>query len=313
MPALTSENVALAIPKFIAAQFMPALIGKLIIGQLVNRNFDSVLGSSGDTVNVPIAPTLVANNLAEGGTVVTQNPNIGSAQIVLDTHLESSFQLPDVTRALAQPDLMALYMDPAVKAIATRIETDLINVYPLFTANAAVGSATAMDEARLDTAETELFSSFAPQDEPQFMLTSAGAFSQLRQIPRFTEYQTVGPAVGDSPMVTGMLPGRTDGPNGANGKIKNFLVYRSQYVPNVAGTTFNLAFSRDAFALVTRRLPLVMPGLGAVQAYAELGGYSLRITMSYVSGQLGTLVTVDTLYGVGVLRNQFGVIVKSNT
>jgi len=60
--------------------------------------------------------------------VQLQNPNVGNAQIVLNTHAEATFQIPDVTKILAVPDLLQLYMNPAVVAIAQKIETDLLGL-----------------------------------------------------------------------------------------------------------------------------------------------------------------------------------------
>src|SRR5258706_3873908 len=158
MAAITSANVANAIVKLVAADALPALMGNLIMGNLVNRDFEPTLAQAGDTVNVPIPPTLVANNLAEGGTVVTQNPSLGNAAIVLNTHAEATFQIPDVTKVLAVPDLLRLYMQPAVVALAERIESDLMGLYPQFTGNSTVGLAgTALSEATIDSAETALF------------------------------------------------------------------------------------------------------------------------------------------------------------
>ncbi len=77
------------------------------MGNLVNRDYEPVLANTGDTVNVPIPPVLVANNIAEGGTVSPQNPSLGNAQIVLNTHAEATFQIPDVTKALAFPGVVA--------------------------------------------------------------------------------------------------------------------------------------------------------------------------------------------------------------
>ena len=120
MPAITSANLANAIVKLVAADALPALVGNLVMGNLVNRDYEPVLAQAGDTVNIPIAPSLVANNLVEGNTVQLQNPNVGNAQIVLNTHAESTFQIPDITKVLAVPDLLKLYMEPAVAAIAQR-------------------------------------------------------------------------------------------------------------------------------------------------------------------------------------------------
>src|SRR5215468_1844049 len=124
MPAITSANLANAIVKLVAADALPALVGNLVMGNLVNRDYEPVLAQAGDTVNIPISPTLVANNLAEGGTVQPQNPNVGNA------HVEATFQIPDVTKVLAVPDLLQLYMRSAVVAIAQRIESDLLSLYP---------------------------------------------------------------------------------------------------------------------------------------------------------------------------------------
>src|SRR6202171_3826608 len=141
MAAITSSNIANAIVKLVAVDALPALMGNLVMGNLVNRDYEPTLAQAGDTVNIPIPPTLVANNIAEGGTVQAQNPSLGNAQIVLNTHAEATFQIPDVTKVLAVPDLLQVYMRPAVVALAERIETDILNLYSQFTANAPVGAA----------------------------------------------------------------------------------------------------------------------------------------------------------------------------
>src|SRR6202522_1763890 len=163
MGSITSANVANAIVKLVAVDALPALMSNLVMGNLVNRDYEPTLANAGDTVNVPIPPTLVANNIAEGGTVQAQNPNLGNAQIVLNTHVEATFQIPDITKVLAVPDLLRIYMQPAVAAIAERIESDLLNLYAGFTANGAVGTpgVTIIEEV-VDAAETALFLAKAP-------------------------------------------------------------------------------------------------------------------------------------------------------
>src|SRR5205823_12359004 len=171
MPAITSANVANAIVKLVAADALPALVGNLVMGNLVNRDYEPSLAQAGDTVNVPIAPSLVANNIAEAGTVTTQNPSLGNAQIVLNTHAEATFQIPDVTKVLAVPDLLNIYMQPAVVAIAQKIESDLLALYASFTTNAVVGTAgTAITESVIDSAETALFSAKISPSENKYLV-----------------------------------------------------------------------------------------------------------------------------------------------
>jgi len=64
MSTITSANLANAIVKLVAADALPALVSNLVMGNLVNRDYEPVLANAGDTVNVPIPPTLVANNIA---------------------------------------------------------------------------------------------------------------------------------------------------------------------------------------------------------------------------------------------------------
>ena len=303
MPAITSANIANAIVKLVAADALPALMGNLVMGNLVNRSFEPTLAQAGDTINVPIPPTLVANNLAQGGSVTTQNPSLGNGQIILNTHAEATFQIPDVTKVLAVPDLLRLYMEPAVIAIAEKIETDLMNLYAQFTANPFVGTGgSALTEAAIDQAETALFNAKVPASAQKYMIVDGATYSQLRQIPRFSEYATAGEAG-----VRAMIDGNV-------GKLKDFFVFRSQFVAKTGGgpiTTNNLAFSKDAIGLVMRRLPQPLPGTGAVAEYAEFGNFGMRVVMSYQPNTLSQQFTVDVLYGAAVLRNNHGVQVRS--
>jgi hypothetical protein len=301
--AITSTNVANAIVKLVAADALPVLVGNLVMGNLVNRDYEPALAQAGDTINVPIPPTMVANNILEGGTVQTQNPSLGNAQIVLNTHAEATFQIPDVTKVLAVPDLLRIYMEPAVAAIAQKIESDLLGLYAGFTANAPVGTpGTPITEAVIDEAETALFLAKVPPTEPKFMVVDAATYSAWRQIPRFSEFQTAGDA-GLRTLVDGSV-----------GKIKDFYVFRSQFVPKTGSSpvsTHNMAFTKSALGLVIRRLPSPLPGTGAVAEYADMGNFGMRVTMSYQPDTLSQQFTVDVLYGCGVLRNSCGVQVNT--
>lgn len=303
MAAITSANLANAIVKLVAVDALPALMGHLVMGNLVNRDFEPQLAQAGDTVNVPIPPTMVANNIAEGGTVQTQNPNVDTAQIVLNTHAEATFQIPDVTKVIAVPDLLRLYMEPAMIALAEKVESDLLGLYGQFTANTPLGTGgTALTEAVVDAAETALFNAKVPASEQKYLVVDGTAYSQLRQIPRFSEYQTAGDA-GLRALVDGSI-----------GRLKDFYVFRSQFVKKTGSspvTTNNIAFARNAMGLAIRRLPKPLPGTGAIAEYAEVGNFGIRVVMSYQPNTLAQQFTVDILYGVGVLRNSHGVQVRS--
>ncbi len=304
MAVITSANVATAIVKLVAAEALPVLVGNLVMGNLVNRDYEPALAQAGDTINVPIPPDMVANNIIDGsGLVQPQNQSLGNAQIVLNTHVEATFQIPDVIKVLATPDLMKIYMGPAMAAIAQRIESDLLSLYAGFTMNGTVGTpGTAITEATIDAAETALFLAKSPSTEQKFMVVDAAAYSAWRQIPRFSEFQTAGDA-GLRALIDGTV-----------GRVKDFFVFRSQWVPKTGSnptTTHNLAFTKNAIGLVVRRLPQPLPGTGAIAEYAELGNFGMRVVMSYQPNTLAQQFTVDALYGCGILRNQLAVQVQT--
>ena len=198
---------------------------------------------------------------------------------------------------------MLFRSQPAVVALAEKIETDLLALYPQFTANSPVGSAaTALTEATVDAAETALFNAKVPANSSKYLVVDPNAYSALRQIPRFSEFNSAGEA-GLRALV-----------DGAVGKMKDFYIFRSQFVAKTGlstVTTHNVAFAKNAMGLVVRRLPQPLPGTGAIAEYAELGNFGMRVTMSYQPNTLSQQFTVDVLYGVGVLRSNHAVHVVS--
>ncbi len=255
-------------------------------------------------MNVPIPPTMVANNIAEGGTVQTQNPNLGNAQIVLNTHAEATFQIPDVTKVLAVPDLLKLYMQPAVVALAEKIEGDLLSLYPQFTANTPVGQGgTPIDgsDDRRGGDGAVPGEGAAEQDEVpgggRERLFGVAADSAVQRVPDGGRRGSAG---------AGGRHGRED-----EGLLRLPFAVRVKRRGAAPVTTHNLAFTKDAIGLVIRRLPQPLPGTGAIAEYAELGNFGMRVVMSYQPNTLAQQFTVDVLYGCGVLRNSFGVQVNS--
>lgn len=74
---------------------------------------------------------------------------------------------------------------------------------------------------------------------------------------------------------------------------------------------YNLAFHRNAIALVVRPLAMPRAGTGALSAVASWNNLSMRITITYDGNKQGHLVTADMLAGIAVLDNRLGGVLYS--
>lgn len=283
MTAITSMNLANAIVKLVAVDALPALIGQLVVGNLVHRDFEPTTWQAGDSVGVPVCGS-----------------QPGEVGIDLTSHIEATFQIPDVTKVIAVPDLLRLYMQPAMVALAERVESDLLRLWSRFTANAPVGAVgVALTDETLDAAETSLFGKGDDQS-PRYLVVTPYAYSHLRQMQSFSEYNSAGDA-GLRALVEGPV-----------GRWRNLFVFRSPFVHRSdVGKAHNLAFLPKAMAIAIRRLPKPLPGTGGIAEYAELGNFGMRVVMNYQPNTLAQQFTVDMLYGVKVLSPEQGVQVLS--
>ncbi len=68
----------------------------------------------------------------------------------------------------------------------------------------------------------------------------------------------------------------------------------------IASHTANIAFHKNAFALVNR--PLALPMGGAAGAVENYNGLSIRVTMGYAMSSKTNTISFDILYGVKVLE-----------
>lgn len=76
--------------------------------------------------------------------------------------------------------------------------------------------------------------------------------------------------------------------------------------------SYNLAFHRNALALVSRPLAAPRAATGVQSAVVNFNGIAVRIVMTYDGTKQGTLVTVDILGGVKTLDTRMGAVVYAN-
>lgn len=282
-----------SMPTIVARNALGVLKQKVQLAGLVSRDYDEEVAQYGKTIQVPIYSGFVTNDKASHGVVTPQNPSDDSVSVTLNKHKEVTFIIEDVGKALSRPDIMAAYADAAMEALRIKMDSD---ISALFTTFDSIGStASTMNRQLITEARQALNENLAPEADRHAIIGYA-AEQALLNSDTFTFASYVG-----SPEAFRM---------GSLGQAFGFTFDTNSQLPTTGGSPDgerNFFFTKQAIVLASRPLPLAPSGMGVVQSITSANGMTVRTTMSYDTDSLGVKVTMDVLYGVAVLREEFGV------
>jgi len=309
--ALTSNQLGTAeaanfIPQLWSDEVIATYKKNLVLANLVTKI--SHKGKKGDTINIP-APDRKAANQKNTDTSVTliahTNSNIA---VSINRHFEYSVLIEDIAEVQALSSLRKFHTDDAGYALATRVDTDLVEAAANLNGGSGAVGAAGWNKAQVWNANTGVLSDWVrsgsgnasslgaaggekairamiekldlqdvPMDNRAFVLTPR-QYSDLLGISRFTEQQFVG-----------------NGNAIATGKVG--MIYGVDvYVTNNLGSTRNSATPavHDVGLLIHKEALVMAEQLG------------LRTQTQYKQEYLGDLFTADTLYGVKEFRDEAG-------
>lgn len=297
MANVTATLAADFIPELWAASALGKLKANTVMARLVNRDYENLVANQGDIVHVPKRGTLSVNNKTADQVVTLQTPASDKVDITLNKHKEVSFLVEDVAKAQANQDIIAGYIGDGILAIAEQIDADLLALWDDVTPSAIVATG-GIAVADVVEARRVLNANKAPQEGRQ-IVWHEDAEAEILNLEAFTSAQWA-PANADA-LERAMIAQKF-----------GFTHYMDQQVVVDNSVCENIAFHRDAFALVMRPLPAVPDGFGARSVNMSEDGFGVRVTYSYNPAYLGIQVTLDVLYGVGVLRPEFAVVIGSD-
>jgi P22 coat protein - gene protein 5 len=266
----------------------------------MNRDYDSEVASFGNTVNVPVPPTLAAALKVAGTNYNFAAVSASTIPVVMDKNAYSAFEIDNVAKLLAKPDAMMLYGKSAANAIASQIETAVLGEW--VNAGSFVGAAGVdLTKALLLTARKKLNDGLAPLtlEDRSVILSTKDAQAILGDL----STSNAGSMFNDkSPLRQGDI-----------GNLYGFGIMESQLVPFVTTTTHNLAFHRDAITFVNRPLEAPNQGMGVKSdvVYDEDLGISLRVMMQFSIDSGSYKIVYDVLYGFKTMRPQWVVDLRA--
>lgn len=298
MGNISKTEAAAVIPALVASQMVATVKQKAIAANLVTRDFDNEVAAYGDSIKVGVRGALSVNDKSEDTDVTLQTPTATAVTVTLNKHKEVSFVIEDVARAMARPDLLAGYVADGAAKIAEQVDADLLALYASL-ANDSSTTGTAISGDVVLSARQELLTngkSVAESSIKRLMVGYAAQTTLLKDDD--VKEQLIDSTKGGNRDVTASNLERA-----YTGRFFDIDVYASSAVTNQHA----ILFTPEAFALVTRPLPVAPAGLGVEQQIVTVDGITMRVTMSYQPKSLGMLVTIDLLYGVAILSDNYAV------
>jgi hypothetical protein len=277
------------IPEKVATTAINKLTSYMNLAKTVYRDFDVEVASEGDVVRVPKFGTMTANEMSQSGQVTLQNPADDEVSITLDQHWEVSFLIRDVAKAMAKPGVLEGYVKNGVIALAEKIENKLAALY--VSAGDTVTGTFGKDKIR--EARKKLVDAKVPRLQPKYVYLDTDGYDTLLADTTIGKANEFG---NSSALVEGDVR-----------KLYGFGIFESQNIVTSGSpaTYHSLAYTEEAMALVMRPLPNPGEGLGVRSAVVNdpETGLGMRVSYSWDADHLGVQVTLDVLFGVGVLRS----------
>lgn len=294
-------------PDIIARAALANLYETTVMAGLVHRDYEPEFQARvGDTITVRKPATFVAQEYVRDDGITIQDAQETGVPVTLNHFADVSFAVTSEQLTLDIVDFRAQLLDPAMEAIAQKIDRDLLALRDDVTAE--VG----------DDTESTGTSKYA-WDDPRVM-TEAGMKLTQAKVPMTDRRYVFGPIAAASYQADPLFHeadkrGDTDGLiDAAIGRKFGLDNYMTQNIavptpgPGVSTTEVGVAFHRTAFALVMR--PLELPRGAQNAAIANYKGFGLRVVYDYDMDKKQDVVSIDCLYGTKTLDANRAVLVK---
>ncbi len=297
MPASTHYNTTYEnapwIPEVIANESLGPLNAYLNLGKTVAKDTDLTPVREGDVINVPKRGTLTAIAKAEDTPVTLQHPAGTTVPVTIDQHWDVSFGEEDFTAALQSASPQEGYLGDAVAVLAEKIENTLLSHVDEFSSVSASSGTTGIADVAL--VREKLAINKVPRLQTKFAYVHPTVITDLLQANAFLDPK--------------LIPNNTALTDGTIGRIHDIDFFEGTLVSGSGSPSVykNLVYARNAMVLASRPLRLVGQEFGVQSANVQSeAGVSVRVVRSYNPSYKAIQISLDVLFGTGVLDNRLG-------
>jgi hypothetical protein len=294
-------------PSVIAKQALATLYETTVAAQCVYREFDSEFQAKiGTTVNVRVPATFTAQEYVRVAGITVQNATETAVPVVLNHFADVSFAITAEDLTLKIEDFARQLLNPAMEAIAQKIDNDILAFRDDIVQQVGVAGGTTTGITGTNT--------FA-YTNPRTCIDAQRVLNQ-RKVPPGDRFVIVGPNteaswIADDLFLRADARGDTDGLREASlgRRVFGFDPYQTQNIDD--DPEISVAFHRTAVALATR--PLALPMGAAKFAVESYKGFGLRVVFDYDIDKKQDVCSIDCLYGVKTLDANRAVLITNGS
>lgn len=308
----TVDNTSAAtfIPELWSDEVKVAYEMNLVAAPLV-RNMSHV-GQKGDTIRVPAPVRGAATAKAENTAVSIQNATEGEVVIQIDSHYEYSRFIEDITSVQALDSLRQFYTKDAGYALATQIDTDVLNRGKFLGDDNGSGSDWVHSKSFYADGTTGLTPYAAATVTTGDVVTAATIRAMVKELddsdtPMSDRFWIIPPSVkstllGINDFINADFVSGQPVQNGMLGSIYGTEIYVTNNCPVVETDGANTAGGELKGSLMAHPDAIVL--------VTQMG---VRSQTQYKQEWLADLYTADTLYGVHEYQQDAGVVLVVNS
>lgn len=178
-------------PEFWGAEALMVLHEMTVMAPLVYTDYSDMIAGSGDTVNVSRPQKFSANRTAQTDNVTDQDAASANVAVKLNQNMDVSFIIKDEEQSKSITDLLRIYLDPAMEAIALGIDNMIAGEKYNFLAN-KVGKLGQSLTRATDVAIRTKFNNLKAPTKGRNFVFSPDMEGDLLNIGDFTNANTVG-------------------------------------------------------------------------------------------------------------------------
>jgi hypothetical protein len=295
-----AEVSAVYVPEMWAALGIDILKSRLVLAEIVHRDFENVVSQQGDTINTRKPTQLTVRSwggqedtgeLADNE-IVVERPTAVNVAVVLNNHEYVSFMEEDKTATMSVTSIREQFIEPAIYPLAKRIDTTLFTELDSGTdgSAASIGETQTAGSPLVADDIVDLMKAMDDNDVPD----------DMRRLVLSTTHRAA--ALKDSLFVQANQSGSDTALRRAElGSVFGFDTFWSQNVPVHTDGNASYGFHKNALAFVSRPLRQITGQLGVVMSVQQHQGYSARVIVSYKHRGMGVDVSFDALWGTKLL------------